>query len=672
MAFPTSPGVRTREWDVSTYVPGVASTEAGIGGVFSWGPVEAPELISSEGELALRFGKPTEYNYETFHIAANFLSYGEALYVSRAADANAYNAVGATANVTPTQIKNDTDYLSKESALPAAALVYARFPSDLGNSLKVSICDSAEGYRKTYANNSIRNISLELNRDEFTAVLTVTDAAGSNTSIANTQITQILTDLAVGDYLTVSSGSLGSQNLQISAVGTPAANAGSASATITFSNRFQLADDVTVNGFARLWEFYDSVDRAPGTSTYVADRGGLGDELHVVVVDEDGKFTGTPGTVLEVWQSLSRATDNILEGSSRYYQEVIFNSSTYIYWPNDRAGAPSGLASAISPVPGTQRPLTLSLTGGTATDSEAGVSLAALARAYDRFKNPEEFDVSILIAGKAHGGVHGEALANYIIDNIVEYRKDLVLTISPALTDVVNNPFQEEEDLAAFRHALRKTSYGFLTTSYKWQYDKYFDKYRWVAGCGDDAGLLARTDLERDAWWSPAGHNRGIYKNVVKLAYNPDKTARDFLYRNDLNPVITMKGSGTILYGDKTLLGSPSAFDRINVRRLFIVLEKAISKAARDLLFEFNDEFTRARFRNMVTPFLRDVQGRRGIIDFKVVCDSTNNTGLVIDRSEFIGAIYIKPAKSINYITLDFVAVGTDVQFDYIVGKYGG
>lgn len=670
MAFQTSPGIVVREWDVSTYIPGVATTEAGIGGVFSWGPVEAPELVSSEGELALRFGKPTEYNYETFHIAANFLAYSDALYVSRAADANAYNAVAATSNVTPLQIKNDEDYTVKQSTLPAGALYYARFPSDLGNSLKISVCDSANAYRKSYANTSARGIALELNRDEFTATLKVTDTLGSNSTVANTLITSILTDLVVGDYISVSSGTLGSQNLQLSTIGAPSTNAGVASATLTFNNRFQLADDTTVNQFARLWEYYDAVDRAPGTSTYTADRGGVGDELHIVVVDAGGKFTGTPGTILEVWDSLSRATDVVIEGASRYYKEVLFNSSVYIYAANDRAGSATTTAAASTTV--TTSPLTVSLTGGTATSSESGVTLAALARAYDKFKNPEEIDVSILIAGKAHGGVHGEGLANYIIDNIIENRKDCVLTISPALTDVVNNPFQEEDDLIDFRSALRKTSYGFVSTAYKWQYDKYFDKYRWIAGCGDDAGLMARTDLQRDAWWSPAGHSRGIYKNVIKLAYNPDKSARNLLYSNDINPVITMKGSGTLLYGDKTLLGSPSAFDRINVRRLFIVLEKAISKAARELLFEFNDEFTRARFRNMVNPFLRDVQGRRGIQDFKVVCDSTNNTGTVIDRNEFIGAILIKPAKSINYITLDFVAVGSTVDFNYVVGKYGG
>lgn len=237
-------------------------------------------------------------------------------------------------------------------------------------------------------------------------------------------------------------------------------------------------------------------------------------------------------------------------------------------------------------------------------------------------------------------------------------------TISPALTDVVNNPYGEAESLIEFRGALRSTSYSTLDSLYKYQYDRYNNKYRWVPGCGDTAGLMARTDRDRDPWYSPAGEERGTIKNIVRLAYNPDQADRDLLYKNDINPVINKKGAGIILYGDKTLHGKPSAFDRINVRRLFITLQKAIKIAANALLFEFNDEYTRARFRNMVQPYLRDVQGRRGITAFKVVCDETNNNGTVVDSNRFIGDIYIKPARSINFITLNFVAVGTDVEFD--------
>jgi phage tail sheath protein FI len=234
----------------------------------------------------------------------------------------------------------------------------------------------------------------------------------------------------------------------------------------------------------------------------------------------------------------------------------------------------------------------------------------------------------------------------------------------------VNNAGSEATDIVEFRNTLGSSSYAFLDGNWKYQYDKYNDVYRWVPFNGDVAGLVVRSTDERDAWWSPAGFNRGQIKNVVKTAWSPSKTFRDELYKNGVNPILTFPGEGTILFGDKTLLAKPSAFDRINVRRLFIVLEKAIATAAKYSLFEFNDQFTRSQFRNLVEPFLRDVQGRRGIYDFRVVCDESNNTGEVIDRNEFIGDIYIKPARSINFIQLNFVAVRTGVDFSEVVGQF--
>ena len=671
MANYQSAGVYVKEYDFSTYVNGVATTEAAIGGVFSWGPVESPDLISTEGELEARFGKPTEDNYETFLIAANFLSYSGALYVSRAADANVLNAV-ATANGSPValQIKNDTDYIVKKPSFSADAVFYARCPSALGNGLRISQCDSANAYSKTFAANTLVTVQFNISRDSNIGTLTVTSISAGNNATANTAINAIIPELDIGSFLSVSNTVVGSQNLKIAAVGSPSVANGVATLSLNFSNRFQLAADLSTTSVTRLWEYYDSVSKAPGTSPYVEARGGNGDELHIVVVDRLGKFSGTPGTVLEVWDSLSRASDVVYEGTSRYYKDVLYNSSLYVYPANDRPGAPTALASTVTAV--NTKALVANFTGGTDSATEAGISLAAMARAYDKFKNPEEIDIGLIIAGRALGGTNGEGLANYIIDNIVENRKDVFLTISPSISDVVNNPYQELADTLVFRTSLRKTSYAMLSTSYKYQYDRYADKYRWVAGCGDDAGLLARTEQERDAWWSPAGHSRGIYKNLVKLSYNPDKSDRDVLYRNDINPVVTMKGSGTLLYGDKTLLGSPSAFDRINVRRLFIVLEKAISKAAKELLFEFNDVFTRARFRTMVEPFLRDVQGRRGIVAYKVVCDETNNTPIVIDQNRFIGSILIRPNKTISFVELNFAAVGHSVSFDYVVSALSG
>jgi len=288
--------------------------------------------------------------------------------------------------------------------------------------------------------------------------------------------------------------------------------------------------------------------------------------------------------------------------------------------------------------------------------------------AYSLFASPEDVDVSLILAGETN-----QTRALHLINNIAEVRKDCLVVMSPRKADVVNNSGyvgSEMDDVIAFRNLLPSSSYATMDSGYKYQYDKYNDVNRYVAMNGDTAGLMARTDNDRDPWYSPAGFNRGQIKNVLRLSYNPPKAQRDQLYKSGINPVNTFPGQGTILFGDKTLLAKPSAFDRINVRRLFIVLEKAIAIAAKFTLFEFNDEFTRAQFRNLVEPFLRDVQGRRGIYDFRVICDETNNTGEVIDGNRFVGDIYIKPARSINFIQLNFVAVRTGVEFSEIVGKF--
>jgi phage tail sheath protein FI len=287
------------------------------------------------------------------------------------------------------------------------------------------------------------------------------------------------------------------------------------------------------------------------------------------------------------------------------------------------------------------------------------------------FASAENVDISLVMTGKSRGGTNGEQISNYLVDNIAETRKDCIVLTSPDKADVVNNSAEDEsQDTVDFRNSLRSSSYLVIDSGYKYQYDKYNDIFRWIPLNGDIAGLCVRTDAQRDPWFSPAGFNRGQIKNVVKLAYNPDQADRDILYKNGINPVATFPGQGTILYGDKTALAKPSAFDRINVRRLFIVLEKAISTAAKFSLFELNDEFTRAQFVSLVEPFLRDVQGRRGIYDYRVVCDETNNTGEVIDRNEFVGDIYVKPAKSINFIQLNFVAVRSGVAFHEVVGRF--
>jgi hypothetical protein len=453
---------------------------------------------------------------------------------------------------------------------------------------------------------------------------------------------------------------------------TTGTNTGYASFTLTFEDKYRLSTAWSSQDVDRYWEYYNSVDAAPGVSPSVSEIGGTAiDEVHVVVVDEDGLVSGQRGSILEVFQGLSRATNaKSADGASTYYKTVLNNQSGYIWYGNDRTGSASAAAASVA-TSTNSTPLTLSFNAGADSGDESTIAFGDLARAYDIFADPQTLDISLIMAGKSRGGVNGEQLANYIIDNIAEVRKDCVAFISPEKTDVVDNVGKDQaQDTVTFRNGITSTSYAVLDSGYKYQYDKYNDLYRWIPLNGDIAGLAVRTDATNDPWWSPAGFNRGVIKNVVKLAYNPTQADRDLLYKNGINPVVTFPGQGTVLYGDKTLLAKPSAFDRINVRRLFIVLEKAISRAAKSTLFEFNDEFTRSQFVNLVEPFLRDVQGRRGIYDYRVVCDETNNTAEVIDSNRFVGDIYVKPARAINFIQLNFVAVRTGVEFSEIVGKF--
>jgi hypothetical protein len=406
---------------------------------------------------------------------------------------------------------------------------------------------------------------------------------------------------------------------------------------------------------------------APGTSVQAAAAGAANDEIHIVVMDSQGLFTGTKNTVLEVFPYLSKGSDSTDSlGNSNYYKDVLFNQSRYVYAmdPVSYSTTSSTWGNALSNTNyvTVATPQTITLTKG--TDSQPAAS--NLQTGYGLFRNSEALDISLVISGNA-----AVAVQQYIIDNVVEYRKDCVAFISPPSDTVVNNAGSEADDIIAWNNTLsRSSSYTVADSGWKYMFDKYNNAYRWIPLNGDIAGLCVNTDNVRDPWFSPAGLNRGNLKNVVKLAFNPTKTDRDTLYSKGVNPVVAMAGTGVVLYGDKTLQSKPSAFDRINVRRLFIVLEKSIASAAKYSMFEFNDEFTRAQFVALVTPFLRDVQGRRGIYDFRVVCDSTNNTGEVIDTNRFVGDIYIKPARSINFIQLNFVAVRTGVDFTEVVGKF--
>ena len=417
---------------------------------------------------------------------------------------------------------------------------------------------------------------------------------------------------------------------------------------------------VGANGYTN-WAYRGEFDSTPATSVYASARSSANDELHIVVIDMTGKLTGTANNIVEKFGYVSKASDaKNPDGSSNYYKDVINNKSKYIWWgghPNNSFGNTTTSTASFGDITGN---VTSTLTGG----FDAASSANSINFAFDRFENPDSTDVSLLMAG----ATSGVTTPNHLI-SIAESRKDCLVFISPDREDVVDNFGDEATDVANAAVSLTKSSYAVMDSGYKYQYDKYNDLYRWVPLNGDIAGLCVRTDNERDPWFSPAGLNRGIIKNVVKLAWNPTKAERDSIYKAGVNPVVTFPGEGTLLYGDKTLLNRPSAFDRINVRRLFIVLEKSIAKAARSSLFEFNDEFTRAAFVNIVEPYLREVQGRRGIFDYRVVCDTTNNTPEVIDQNQFVGDIYIKPARSINFIQLNFTAVRTGVEFEEIVGR---
>ena len=693
MAFQISPGVNVSEIDLTTIVPAVSSTEGAFAGVFRWGPVEERVLISSEDELVNQYGKPTANNFETFFTAANFLAYGNQLYISRA-NAGGNTAVANTGTVDNLIIKNLTDFEYQYSTLATLSntAFAAKYPGVLGNSLKISICPSANAFSKVkYAYNGTNTeiLALTTANTKFSlpvgsSVANISFGYTQNTATAGLMGADMLSRLTVGDILEVGNTTTGIQYMKIATLGSVqtisvAGPASNSFFNVTFDDTFKQRSDIaaeasansTTTIFTRRWEYFNSVDTAPGISNYVASRTSntsIADEVHIVVADEDGAITGIPGQVLEVWPNLSRATDARGEqGGSIYYRDVLNQSSQYVWSTRDYLG--SSVTSDSFSDPNITSNKIFSFVSGGDGSAETDISVANLAIAYDKFKSAEDIDISLVLGGKGRGG-NGEQLANYIIDNICEYRRDCVAFVSPDQTDTVNAPTRELQNVIDFRNLLRSTSYAVLDSGYKYQYDKYNDVYRWVPMNGDTAGLCVRTDNIRDPWFSPAGFNRGQIKNVVKLAFNPDKADRDQLYKNGINPIVNFPGQGVVLYGDKTLLAKPSAFDRINVRRLFIVLEKAIATASKFTLFEFNDEFTRASFRNLVEPYLRDVQGRRGIFDFRVVCDDTNNTPEVIDRNEFRGDIYIKPARSINFIQLNFVAVRTGVEFEEIVGRF--
>lgn len=643
MPFQVSPGINVTEIDLTTIIPAVSTTEGAIAGDFRWGPANERILVDSEQELIRWFWKPNTRVSDDWWTAWNFLAYGNKLYIVRVLDQDNANtqlrATNATsANSSGFLVHNDDVYENNydDGSLETTHGVgpwIAKWAGELGNTIKVSVCPSASAYEST---------------------LTGSLATTANTAVVTGVGSAFDTEATVGDLIIL--------NQEVHKV-----------KSITNSTSLILKDRHTQGAVAntsvtRRWEFYVETDQPPGTTLYAQERASANDEMHIVIVDEDGRFTGTNNDVIEVHQAVSKASDALYEdGSSAYYKDVMNRRSGYVRWASHETTVTNAGSSIDSDGTATfgvpTRPLNHSLIGGS---DGTTIGNDERIRGYNLFKSPEDVDISLILGSAAN-----QTIAVHIINNIAEFRKDCVACFSPPRWTVVDNVDQESDDIInQYRNILPSSSYSVLDSGWKYQYDRYNDVFRYTPLNGDIAGLMVRTDRTRDPWWSPAGLNRGHIKNVIRLAWNPRKADRDVLYSNGINPVVTFPGQGTVLWGDKTMLAKPSAFDRINVRRLFIVLEKAISTASRFTLFEFNDEFTRSQFKNMVEPFLRDVQGRRGIFDFRVVSDETNNTPEVIDRNEFIGDIYIKPARSINFIQLNFVAVRTGVSFDEVVGRF--
>jgi len=641
MAFSVSPSVIVREVDASQTVPGAATAPAALAGIFKWGPVNDPILITSENDLVDRFGKPTDDNYETFFTASDFLAYSNALYVVRADDASA-TASGTT-------IVLDGDDIDAENSVYAA--FDAKYPGALGNSIEVS-WSTATGFETPIA--TVGDINANAISNTAVNQTIAFNSSAVSFEVANTVT---LPTVDAGDVMVIGNPSIGYQELVVLAsvvtdveetfgTGNTAVTATIAfNQALTFTSRYTLAEtDLSKLAIEKKWSYNSTFGVAPKAG-----------HVHVAVIDKDGAITGTPGNILEAFDNLSTTAGSTnAQGATNYYPTVVENSSSWIKLANSAViGTATQTVNAYE-----------TMSAGTDGSTESTATLASLAFAYDTFKNANEIDISLVLQGKGDDNAN---LANYIVSNVADYRKDCVAFLSPSKEAVVDELKTNTKmtNAIAYRNKVQNSSYWFMDSGYKYRYDKFNDSYRWTPLNGDMAGLASRVE----SFESPAGYRKGVIKNVVKLAFNPSKPQRDQLYSADVNPVMSQTGRGIVLFGDKTGLGTASAFDRLNVRRLFIAVEKSIATAAESFLFEFNDDFSQTQFKNIVDPFLRDIQGRRGIIDFRVVSDSTVNTPEVIDQNKFRASIFIKPARSINVIELTFVATRTGVEFDEIVGQ---
>ena len=644
-----SPGVVIQERDLT--LGSIETVEVNVGaiaGAFAKGPVNKPVRISSESELLSKFGEPNDSNYETWFAASSFLAYGGVLDVVRSSGASLKTANVGGVSLT---INSVEDYEGNYYDGTAAWDYASKSVGAVGNSIKVVVIDSGANQRLTLSGSFVGSV---------TAGSTIQTTTGSKSAYVH-----YVSGTTV-DIIWISGGAWTTTDL--------VDDGSNPDLSIVSAVHWYDAQMITptLN--------WNQVAPQPGTSVHVAERGGSSDEMHIVVVDVDGGVTGTPNTVLEKFLYVSKASDGkSSEGSLVYYPEVILNQSNYIYWgshDNEEIWDVSGNAFANASNVGGDSTTAFDILGEKEYTLSGGADDFTLTQAeiiagYDYFADPETVQIDYLIMGGGGASeVESKAKANKLI-SIVNSRKDCVAFISPDKSNVVgvSDSGTQTTNIVDFFDTFASTSYAVFDSGWKYLYDRFADKYRWIPCNGDTAGLCASTTANGDPWFSPAGLNRGGIKNAIKLAYSPKKSERDTLYQKRINPITSLPGQGIVLFGDKTALASPSAFDRINVRRLFLVIEKTIGNAAKGVLFELNDEFTRNNFNNVVEPYLRDIQARRGITDFLVVCDSSNNTPDLIDKNEFVAEIYIKPARSINFITLTFVATRTGVSFEEVIPR---
>ena len=711
-----SPGIVVREVDLTIGRVDTATDKVGaIVAPFAKGPVNEPILVENEQDLLDNFGEPseTDKHFEHFMVAQSYLAYGGVMRVVRAGDVDLTNAyVGAASSI---RIDSTEDYNNKgyDTSTITGVTFAARNPGSWGNGLKVALIDSKADQ------------TLTIGISTLTVGVGVTQAVPAGTVVAGAGSTSLIDGYFKGIVTGVSGASVDVKFVaHVSTAGIETAKDYQPGGVYQFNNSGVLSYEVSSNAgggstttVSTTVDWFDqqtialsnstikwnNISDRPGTSAFAASRSSRFDEVHVVVYDDEGKVTGNAGTVLEKHLNLSKAKDaEFSAGTPAYWRKYLYNNSTNVFGGSAPAGITTtnfgagnftfasdngwdqeaqGISFAGS------GSVTSTLSGGKNYNGMTGIQTAGaftvtigdLGTGYDLFENPEEVDVDFLLMGSSnYTKEESQALANKII-SVAELRKDAIAFVSPNRGSFLNDTAagsvtvysnsQITDNLVSYYAPVTSTTFGVFDSGYKYMYDRFNDTFRYVPMNGDTAGTCARNDINNFPWFSPAGTARGTILNAVKLAYNPNQTQRDTLYSNRINPIIFSPGAGIVLFGDKTGFGKASAFDRINVRRLFIYLENAIKAAARDQLFEFNDEITRTNFINIVEPFLRDVQSKRGIFDFRVICDETNNTAAIIDSNEFVADIFIKPSRSINFIGLTFVATRTGISFDEVIGS---